>query len=135
MNPRYARVAGRASHRCEYCRAPEAIFNLAFEVEHIVPTKRGGPDIESNWALSCRACNLFKSDHCDAFDPHTESNVPLFHPRLDRWEEHFSVDESSGLLVGLTPSGRGTVARLQMNRNFQVTARKQWMRLNIYPNL
>ena len=29
MNPRYARVAGRAGHRCEYCRAPEAIFNLA----------------------------------------------------------------------------------------------------------
>ena len=38
MNPRYAPVAERAGHRCEYCRAPEAIFNFPFEVEHIVPT-------------------------------------------------------------------------------------------------
>ena len=62
MNPRYPRVAARAGHRCEYGRAPEAIFNLPFEVEHIVPTVRGGADPESNWALSGRACNLHKSE-------------------------------------------------------------------------
>ena len=135
MNPRYARVAGRAAHRCEYGRAPEAIFNLPFEIEHIVPTGRGGADVEANWALSCRACNLHKSDHQQAGDPQTGAIVPLFHPRLHRWEEHFSVEESTGALLGLTPTGRATVARLQMNRSSQVTARRQWMRLNIYPNL
>jgi len=30
MNPHYARVAQRAGHRCEYCRAPEAVFNFPF---------------------------------------------------------------------------------------------------------
>ena len=57
MNTYYAGVAERAGHRCEYCHAPEAIFNLPFEVEHIVPTSRDGPDDESNQALACRACN------------------------------------------------------------------------------
>jgi hypothetical protein len=36
MNPRHARVAARAAHRCEYCHAPEALFNFPFEVEHII---------------------------------------------------------------------------------------------------
>ena len=36
MSPRYALVAARAKHRCEYCHAPEAIFNFPFEVEHIL---------------------------------------------------------------------------------------------------
>lgn len=135
MNPRYPRVAGRAAHRCEYCRAPEAIFNLPFEVEHILPKARDGADVESNWALSCRSCNLHKSDHEQAGDPKTGAIVALFHPRLHRWDEHFSVEGSTGFLVGLTTTGRATIARLQMNRDSQVTARRQWMRLNIYPNL
>jgi hypothetical protein len=42
MNPRYPLVAKRAGHHCEYCRAPEALFNLSFEVEHVVPPRRGG---------------------------------------------------------------------------------------------
>jgi hypothetical protein len=61
--------------------------------------------------------------------------VPLFNPRRHRWEEHFSVEEGTGALLGLTPAGRATITRLQMNRSSQVTARLQWMQLNIYPNL
>ena len=36
MNPRYSAVAERAGHRCEYCGAPEVVFNFPFEVEHII---------------------------------------------------------------------------------------------------
>ena len=42
MNPHHAEVARRASHRCEYCHAPEVVFNLPFEVEHVVPLVGGG---------------------------------------------------------------------------------------------
>ena len=38
MNPRYGSVAVQAGHQCEYCHAPEAIFNFPFEVEHIIPS-------------------------------------------------------------------------------------------------
>jgi hypothetical protein len=36
MNPRYVQVALRAEHRCEYCHAPEVVFNFPFEVEHVI---------------------------------------------------------------------------------------------------
>ena len=134
MNPRYPFVAERAAHRCEYCRAPEAIFNSPFEVEHIVPLGRGGVDAGPNWALSCRACNVYKSDHLEAIDPETRAVVPLFHPRRHRWEDHFTVNEGTGELLGLTPTGRATIALLQMNRRAQTDARRQWMRLKLFPN-
>ncbi len=47
MNPFYTLVADRAAHRCEYCHAPELVFNFPFEVEHIVPLYRGGADTDS----------------------------------------------------------------------------------------
>jgi hypothetical protein len=49
MNKHYAEVANRAGHRREYCRAPEIILNLPFEVEHIVPTSR--ERIDERWTL------------------------------------------------------------------------------------
>jgi len=36
VNPNYSFVALRAEHICEYCRAPEAAFNLPFGVKRIV---------------------------------------------------------------------------------------------------
>lgn len=133
MNPLYAQVAQRASHRCEYCQAPEAIFNFPFEVEHIVPPGLGGANEDSNLALSCRSCNVYKSDHLDASDPQAQAIVPLFHPRRQDWAEHFVVDRITGKMRGLTPSGRATIEQLGMNRPVQLAARKQWLRLKLYP--
>lgn len=84
MNPRYAAIAARARHRCEYCHAPEAVFNFPFEVEHILPPGRGGLDELANLALACRSCNLFKSDCVETLDPVSELMAKLFHPRDDR---------------------------------------------------
>lgn len=133
MNPRHARVAQRAGHRCEYCRAPEAVFNFPFEVEHVTPSLRGGADHESNWALSCRSCNVYKGDAVEGFDPQTGRPVPLFHPRLQQWEEHFALDEGTGKINGLTATGRATVARLHMNGAAQLSARREWGRLRWFP--
>jgi len=134
MNPRYASVAWRAGHRCEYCHAPEVVFNFPFEVEHIVPAGLGGADQESNRALSCRACNLYKSNHLQAVDPQTQMPVPLFNPREHRWNEHFTADETTGAMLGLTTTGRATVDCLKMNRYAQLTARRLWMRLGLFPD-
>ena len=62
MNRHYEVVSERSQHRCEYCRAPEAMFNFPFEVEHIVPKSKMGSGELENLALSCRGCNLYKSD-------------------------------------------------------------------------
>jgi hypothetical protein len=133
MNPHYSRVAQRAAHRCEYCRAPEALFNFPFEVEHIVPPGRGGADDESNLALSCRGCNLFKGDALEGIDPETGKKVALYHPRRNQWNDHFTVRRFSGELLGVSPIGRATILRLQMNRASQLNARRHWIRLRVFP--
>lgn len=51
MNPRYPSVALRARHHCEYCGAPESMFNFPFEVELIQALAQGGEDSETNMAL------------------------------------------------------------------------------------
>lgn len=133
MNAHYALVAQRAGHRCEYCHAPEVIFNFPFEVEHIIPLARDGADAAHNWALSCRSCNLRKFTHVEANDPESSESIRLFHPREDRWEEHFIVDQQSGYLTGVTAIGRATVACLKINSPLQVSARRQWVQLGLFP--
>jgi hypothetical protein len=126
-------VAERAEHRCEYCRAPEVIFNLPVEVEHIVPSSRGGSDDPANLALASRACNLFKADRTGGSDEESGTEVSLFNPRADEWGRHFSIDRATGAMRGLTDVGRATTVALQMNRPLQLAARLHWMRLDIYP--
>lgn len=133
MNPRYAVVARRAGHRCEYCRAPEAAFNFPFEVEHVIPVSAGGADDTSNLALSCRSCNLRKSDAATGRDGQTEAEERLFNPREDRWPDHFRADPDAGMIEGLTPVGRVTVHRLDLNHPLQLAARDVWAKLGLYP--
>lgn len=134
MNPHYPLVAERAEHRYEYCHAPEIIFNVPFEVDHILPLARGGTDEPSNWALACRICNLRKLDAVDAIDPATDERVSLFNPREQTWEDHFQIqDESPFRVTGKTSVGRATVERLQLNTPLQVAAREQWVALGLFP--
>ena len=133
MNRHYPFVAERAEHGCEYCRAPEKVYNFHFEVEHIVPSSLGGRDVRDNLALACTACNLFKSDKIEALDEATSALVRLFNPRLDDWWEHFRVDMVSALIQGETAIGRATIGALQINSRRQVTARLEWMRIGKFP--
>ncbi len=133
MNPHYQSVGARAGHRCEYCRAPEVIFNFPFEVEHIVPPSRGGNDSENNLALACRSCNVFKSDTLHAIDPDSGERVRLFNPRRDDWKTHFGLDIEHGAIDGLTSVGRATVHQLRLNGKTQRSARKQWVRIGLVP--
>lgn len=133
MNPNYPLVAQRASHRCEYCHAPEVIFNVAFEVEHIIPISKGGLDELQNLALSCRICNLRKLDYVNGFDPVSQQQIRLFNPRTDIWDEHFTVQRQAPfLLEGRTAIGRASVERLQMNASMQLRARGLWIALGIF---
>jgi len=131
MNPRYKIVAERARHRCEYCGAPERVFNFPFEIEHIWPRARAGVDEYENLALACRACNLFKGLRTTGFDEMLQLEIELFNPRRDTWDEHFQVDKETGLIIGLTNIGRATVHCLQMNSAQQSAARRQWIRWGI----
>ncbi|HEY7153712.1 MAG TPA: HNH endonuclease signature motif containing protein [Gemmataceae bacterium] len=133
MNPHYQRIAERAGHRCEYCHAPEAVFNFPFEVEHVIPVARQGQDTDDNRCLACRSCNLHKSDHLTGLDPETGTEIHLFDPRQDSWADHFEVEADTGAILGRTATGRATTARMQMNSPPQLAARQMWKRLGLFP--
>jgi len=133
MNPYYTEVAQRASHRCEYCKAPEVVFNFPFEVEHIVPLSRQGSNDEANLALACRSCNLRKGNRIGGESPRSNAEVRFFQPREDLWSEHFQVILESGEIVGITLVGEVTVEYLAMNSSAQVAARQLWIRLGVFP--
>lgn len=106
-------VRRRAHFCCEYCQFPERFAELRFQVDHIVPQQHGGPTVSANLAWSCLRCNKHKGPNLSGIDPATGQVVRLFHPRNDRWVEHFVWNQAK--LVGLTPVGRATVNVLQIN--------------------
>lgn len=133
MNPRYSAVAQRANHRCEYCKAPEVVFNFPFEVEHIIPLSQKGSNDESNLALACRSCNLRKGDRTSGKDSASGTNIRFFHPREEVWNKHFQVNSESGEIIGKTLTENITAKYLGMNSSAQVAARKLWIRLGLFP--
>lgn len=108
------RVVERAGNRCEYCVLAQASQEAAFHVGHVVPVSAGGPTTLGNLALACVSCSLRKGARRVAPDPMTNTPATLFNPRREAWRTHFHWEGVR--VVGLTPTGRATVAVLQMNR-------------------
>jgi hypothetical protein len=117
-------VIVRANGCCEYCRSQVRFSSDAFSVEHIVPRSAGGKNESNNLALSCQGCNNHKHVSIDVPDPLSGEDVPLYHPRRQRWSEHFAWNEEFTIVLGLTPTGRATVQRLQLNREGVVNLRQ-----------
>jgi hypothetical protein len=127
------RVRARAGDRCGYCLSPQRYVLGRLEIEHIVPTARGGSDDEDNLWLSCRLCNNFKGAQGDGLDPDTGQRVPLFNPRRQRWSEHFRWSEDGTQVLGRTPCGRATVIALQLNNVIAVLVRREWVSVGWHP--
>ncbi|MBE9199554.1 MULTISPECIES: HNH endonuclease [unclassified Nodularia (in: cyanobacteria)] len=109
-------VKQRANFLCEYCHASEQWQYVSFTVDHVIPISKHGANSINNLALACFHCNRQKSDKVKAFDAQTLSEVPLFNPRTDNWQEHFIWSTDTLSVIGLTPTGRATVAALAFNR-------------------
>jgi len=127
------RVANAAKHRCGYCQTQEIVIGMPLEIEHIVPIAAGGSSDEDNLWLACPRCNRHKGVRTRATDPETGEDVPLFNPRRQRWQEHFTWQQGGATVVGLTPTGRATVATLLMNNPFVVRARQIWIAWGWHP--
>src|SRR5258705_8946957 len=119
-----AEVIRRACGCCEYCRAQEKFAPDPFSVEHIVPVVKGGISALTNLAYSCQGCNGRKYVSLEALDPGTGDVVLLYHPRQHSWTDHFAWNEDCTLVIGLTPIGRATVEKLQLNRSGLVNLRR-----------
>ena len=126
-------VRERASFCCEYCFSQWKYCPDPLSVEHIIPQARGGSNGESNLALSCQGCNGHKHIAVSATDPVTEKDIPLYHPRVDVWSDHFAWSAGFTEIIGKTPSGRATVERLHLNRESLVNLRTVLRSLGKHP--
>jgi hypothetical protein len=117
-------VRERAKGCCEYCRSQSRFATEPFAVEHIIPRFAGGRSSLANLAFSCFGCNSHKYTKTAAPDPETGEDSPLFHPRHQRWQEHFTWSEDRTRIIGLTAIGRATVEALRLNRSELVNLRR-----------
>ena len=119
----------RAQSRCEYCLSPEAFSLDTFTIDHIHPFADSGSDGLDNLAFACHNCNNRKQDDTTAIDLQTQDRVPLFHPRQDRWSDHFQWSEDTLTIMPLTAIGRATIIRLQLNRTGAINVRRALLAL------
>jgi 5-methylcytosine-specific restriction endonuclease McrA len=119
-------VRKRAGGCCEYCRLPQQQSELAHHIEHIVARQHGGQDARDNLALACSRCNRQKGPNLSGIDPVSHDVVALFHPRRERWDDHFVMREAR--VDGLTATGRATVHLLAMNNGRRVPLRTELAR-------
>ena len=127
------RVRTVAGDRCGYCLSSQRYVMARLEIEHIIPRSQGGSNEESNLWLSCSLCNRYKGSQVQGVDPLRGETVKLFNPRTQVWSDHFSWSSDGTLIIGLTPTGQGTVEALQLNNELAVEVRRNWILAGWHP--
>ena len=123
-------ITERAGYRCEYCLLPQAAALHRHEPDHIVPLQHGGVTDPANLALACVRCNRYKGPNIGSFDPFTGQLVPLFHPRLQVWDQHFQIVDAE--IIPLTAEGRVTVRVLRFNDPDRLTERQRLIAARLF---
>ena len=100
-------------------------------MDHVHPLAHGGRTDLTNLALACVSCSLRKGARLTARDPKSDQAAPVFHPREQMWKDHFRW--VGNRVVGLSPTGRATVAALRMNREIALAIRAEEARLGRHP--
>jgi len=126
-------VKERAGNRCEYCLSHQEYILGRLQVDHLVPRSKGGTDDTSNLCLACELCNQYKWTQTDSIDPQSNQRVPIFNPRLQQWQEHFSWNDDGTEIIGLTPCGRATVRALHLNNKLAIIVRRHWVQAGWHP--
>jgi 5-methylcytosine-specific restriction endonuclease McrA len=126
-------VLERAHGCCEYCKSQARFATQSFSIEHIIPRQLGGETTLENLALACQGCNNHKYTKTEARDPVSDNVVPLYHPRQQRWHDHFAWNDDFTLVIGFTPIGRATLKALQLNREELVNLRRVLYAMGEHP--
>ena len=124
-------VVERARGLCEYCGVHGDDVLFPHEVDHIIAEQHGGATEPENLTLACFHCNRRKGPNIASIDPSTDAVVTLFHPRRERWWEHFAHDHAR--IIPLTATGRATAGLLGFNRADRLQAREALARVDRYP--
>jgi HNH endonuclease len=124
-------VIQRSDERCEYCTLSQLGQVATFHIDHVVPLAAGGETVAENLALACVSCSLRKGAKQEIEDLETGETVLIFHPRRQKWREHFVWDGDR--VVGLTATGRSTLQALGLNRPTMLAIRGEERLLGRHP--
>ena len=127
------RIRLQSGDRCGYCLSAQRYVFAPLEIDHLLPTARGGTDDEENLWLACRMCNGYKGDRVHGRDPWTGEEVRLYDPRRQRWAEHFAWSADGTRILGRTSCGRATAAVLRLNSVIAVMVRREWVAAGWHP--
>jgi 5-methylcytosine-specific restriction endonuclease McrA len=128
-------VRQRANYLCEYCHANERWQYVRFTVDHVIPVSLGGKDNVDNLTLACFHCNRHKTNRLTAIELETQTEIPLFNPRQDSWQEHFIWSMDGLSIVGISPTGKATVVALLLNRERVIPIRAADLEIGRHPPL
>jgi hypothetical protein len=126
-------VWDRGGGVCEYCRLPQWLDVLPFQIDHIIAEKHHGLTVAANLALCCLNDNLHKGPNIAGLDPETGALTRLFHPRHDAWDEHFAWLGPE--LTGRTDVGRTTIDVLAINSAERVEHRRLLIQAGLFPDV
>jgi HNH endonuclease len=126
-------ITQRAQGCCEYCWSQLKYSPDPFSIEHIIPLSKGGTYDLDNLALACQGCNNRKYNHTEAYDPIDGKLVPLYHPRQQSRSNHFGWSDDFAEMIGISPTGRATIVRLQLNPDGVVNLRRVLKINNLHP--
>lgn len=126
-------VAEEARYRCGYCLTTQRLIGRPMVIDHLVPESQGGLTARENLWLASRRCNEFKGTQTHAVDPKTQKTVLLFNPREQSWRVHFTWSSDGTEIIGLTATGRATIAALRLNNPEIVAARSLWVQAGWHP--
>jgi hypothetical protein len=123
-----------AQSRCGYCLVEAKYVYAAMEIDHLIPTAKGGSDTRENLWLACPRCNGFKSDQINSIDHISGQIAALFNPRYQDWRDHFTWDDTDhALIIGKTVEGRATIVALQINNEDNLAFRRLLVSAQWYP--
>jgi hypothetical protein len=124
-------VARGADYRCEYCRIHSDDTGFLHQVDHVVSRKHRGNSILENLAYACILCNRHKGSDIASLDPNIRKAVLLFHPRRDRWADHFRLN--GGRIEPISAVGRVTVQLPRLNTSERLAERRLLQSLGTCP--
>jgi HNH endonuclease len=105
---------------------------LGGEVDHIVSVKHGGVTEAENLAYTCQPCNRNKGSDLGSIYWPSGQLVRFFHPRLDRWADHFTLH--GAIIRPLTAIGEVTTRIWDFNSDERLQERHGLIEVGRYPS-
>jgi hypothetical protein len=109
---------------------PRSIAHQSFSIEHI---NRAANEKSLTRQPGSFVPGCSNQIPVSVFATPSRKKVRLFHPRRDRWADHFVWTDDGTLILGLTAIGRATVEAMQLNRLALVNLRRVLVEAGEHP--